>query len=88
MATTALGSIKLLIMNPEQKVFEGTVTSIFIQGDTGEYELLPYHYPVLGLLCQGRIIIDWKYAIYVKKGIARFFKNDCVILVELDQEKT
>lgn len=77
-----LGSFKLLIMNPDRVIFKGEVESLFLQGDTGEYELLPYHYPVLGLLREGRIIIDWKFYVPIKKGVIKFFKNDCVILVE------
>ena len=80
-----LGNFKLLILDAEKKIFEGEIMSLFIQGDTGEYEVLPYHYPILGLLKQGQIIIDWKYFIDVRKGIIKFFKNDCVIIVELDQ---
>lgn len=77
---------KLLIMDPDRIIFDGQAAYLFLQGDTGEYEIMSYHYPVLGLLRQGQIVIDWKYAIPVKKGIVKFFMNDCVILIELDEE--
>lgn len=80
----ALGNFKLLVMDAARKIFEGQVVNIFVQGDTGEYEILPHHYPLLGLLKHGQLIIDWKYFIPVKKGILKFIKNDCVVLVELD----
>ena len=80
-----LGKFKLFVMDATKKIFEGDVESLFLQGNTGEYEILSYHYPVLGLLKQGKIIIDWKYFVAIKKGIAKFFKNDCVILVELEE---
>lgn len=82
-----LGSFKLKIMNPDRMVFEGEVGSVFIQSDTGEFEILAYHYPILCLLKQGQLIIDWKFAIPVKRGLARFFRNDCVIVAELLQEE-
>ncbi|MDD5421830.1 MAG: hypothetical protein WC592_00020 [Candidatus Omnitrophota bacterium] len=78
------GKISLKVMNADMVVFAGAVDSIFLQGDTGEFELLPYHYPVLSLLRQGKIIINWSNYIPIRKGVVKFFKNDCVILIDLD----
>ncbi|MDD4294495.1 MAG: hypothetical protein PHP69_03155 [Candidatus Omnitrophica bacterium] len=80
-----VGKFKLSVMDPDKNIFDGEIESLFLQGDNGEYEIQPYHYPVLGLLREGQIIIDWKYSISIKKGILRFFKNDCVILVEMSE---
>ncbi len=85
MAVASLGTFKVLIIDAEKRIFEGNVSSLFIQGDTGEFELMSYHYSVLSLLKQGQVIMDWKYFIDVRKGILKFFKNDCVIIVELDE---
>ncbi len=63
-------------------IFENDVTSLFIIGDRSEYELLAYHYPLIGLVQQGDIIIDWKRRIPVRSGVLRFFANECTILVE------
>ena len=65
-------------------IYEGDAEHLFLPGETGEFELLPYHYPVLSLLKAGHIIVDWKYSIAIKKGLVKFFKNDCVVIVELD----
>ena len=69
-------------MTPDALVYENEVQSLFLTGDRGEYELLPYHYPVLGILDKGNIIVDWKESIPIKFGIVRFFANDCIVLVE------
>jgi F-type H+-transporting ATPase subunit epsilon len=79
----ALGKFNLTILDPDRKIFEGQATNLFIQGDTGEFELMPFHYPVLSLLREGHVIIDWKHSVSVKSGIIRFFKNECVVIVEL-----
>ena len=81
-----LGIFDLKIMNPDRIIFEGEISNLFVQGDTGEFEILPYHYPVLSLLREGTLIIDWKYSLPVKKGVLRFFKNACVVLVEMHKE--
>ena len=75
-------TFKLTVMTPDLLVYEGEIQSVFLTGDQGEYELLPYHYPVLGILPESNIIIDWKESIPIKFGLIRFFANDCIILVE------
>ncbi len=75
-------TFKLTVMTPDALLYQNEVESVFLTGDRGEYELLPYHYPVLGILSQGHIIVDWREAIPIKFGIVKFFANDCVILVE------
>ncbi|MFA6636323.1 MAG: hypothetical protein WCV56_04385 [Candidatus Omnitrophota bacterium] len=75
----------LLIMDPDRVIFEGKVSSLFLKGDTGEFEILPFHYPVLSLLAEGDIVIDWKSVLAIKSGILRFFMNECVIIVELKE---
>lgn len=81
-------TFKLTVMTPDALVYENEVESIFLTGDRGEYEILPYHYPILGILKRSDIIIDWKESIPIKSGLIRFFANDCIILIEpLPQEK-
>ncbi len=80
-------TFKLTVMTPDTLVYENEVQSVFLMGDKGEYELLPYHYPVLGILKKSDIIIDWKESISIKKGVIRFFANDCIVLVELEIKK-
>ncbi len=80
-------TFKLTVMTPDALVYENEVESIFLTGDRGEYEILPYHYPVLGILKKGRIIIDWRESITIKAGLIRFFANDCIILVEMELKK-
>jgi len=79
---SAPGVFNLRVLNPDKMVFEGEISSLFLEGDTGEFEILPYHYPVLSLLKPGRMIIDWRYYIPLKKGLVRFFMNECVVIIE------
>ena len=70
------------ILSPKNIVFESNINSLFIIGDRSEYELLAYHYPLVGLIKKGDIIIDWKKRIPIRSGILRFFANECTILIE------
>lgn len=79
-------TFKLTVMTPDKLIYENEVHSLFITGDKGEYELMPYHYPVIGILKQGNAIINWRESIPVKAGIVRFFANDCIILIEQEAQ--
>ena len=81
------GTFKCIIMSPKSLIYENEVQSIFLTGDRGEYELLAYHYAVLGILKQGSIIINWKDSVPIKAGVVRFYANECIILVE-EEAKT
>ena len=76
-----------VILSPKNLIFEDDVSRLYIIGDRTEYELLAFHYPLIGLVQQGDIIIDWKRKIPIRSGILRFFANECTILVE-ETEKT
>ena len=76
------GNFRCIVLSPKRLIFEGEVLSVFIQGDRGEYELLAYHYPLIGLVKQGEIVIDWDKTIPVESGVVRFFANECTVLVE------
>ncbi len=78
---------RCVILSPKNLIFEDEVNSLYIMGDRTEYELLVYHYPLVGLVQEGDIIIDWKYKVPVRSGILRFFANECTILVE-ETDKT
>ena len=77
-----MASFSLKILNPKHVVFEGQVESVFLPGDQGEFELLTYHAPIVSLLREGWIVIDWQRKIPIKKGMVRFMDNECVILLD------
>jgi len=75
-------TFKISVMTPEALLYQNEVESAFFTGDKGEYELLPYHYPVLGILAESNIILNWREAVPIKFGVLKFFANDCIVLVE------
>ncbi len=77
-----VGKFKCVILSPNNLVYEKEVTSLFLTADKGEFEILAYHYPLIAVLVKGDIIIDGKERIPVAGGVARFFANECTILIE------
>ena len=76
------GTFKCMVMSPRALIYGNDVSSVFLTGDRGEYELLAHHYPVLGILKKSSIVIDWKESIPIHAGIVKFYANECIILVE------
>ncbi|MDE0837487.1 MAG: hypothetical protein OSB41_00385 [Kiritimatiellae bacterium] len=74
--------MKLRILNPKDTIFSGDVKSVFVQGDRGEFEILDYHAPIVSLLRKGEITVDGKTRFPVKKGIVKFFKDECLVLLD------
>ena len=79
---TYKGNFKCIILSPKKLIYEKEIQSVFLTGDRGEYELLAYHYPLIGSLKKSNIIINWNERIPIKGGVIRFFANECIILIE------
>ena len=77
-----MATFALKVLNPKQIVFQGQAESVFLPGDAGEFELLAYHAPILSLLKEGEIVVDWKTRIPIKKGMVRYLSGECVILLD------
>ena len=74
--------IEVSIINQAQVIFEGVANSVIVPGDFGEFEVLPFHWPIVSLLTKGEIIID-NMGFPISRGIARFGEEKLVALVEL-----
>lgn len=83
---TNLGNFKCIILSPNRLIYENEIQSIFLTGDKGEYELLAYHYPLIGVLVKSRIVINFNESIGINGGVVRFFANECTIIAEEEIE--
>ena len=75
-------TFKLSVLNAQALIYSAEVKSLILTGDEAEYELLPYHAPLMGVLKKSEIIIDHKLAIPILKGLVKFYDNTCYILAE------
>ena len=73
---------KATILTPNRVVYEGEAWSVFLPGTTGEFEVLEFHKPIISLLRRGKIVIDWKKEIAIKKGAVKMVKDELVAIVE------
>lgn len=73
---------RLRVMSLVRTLFDDEVESVFLQGDEGEYELLPFHYPLIGALVDSDIRVSNQPALRIRSGVVLFDNNTCIILVE------
>lgn len=74
--------MKVKILNPKHVLYDGEAKSVFLPGDLAEFEIMDFHAPIVSLLRPGRVIVDWEKSIPIKKGMVKYDKNECMILVE------
>lgn len=63
-------------------LFDGDVKSVYLRGDEGEFELLPYHYPLMAALPEGVVKIREHDPIPIRSGVVMFNENRCTIICE------
>jgi F0F1-type ATP synthase epsilon subunit len=62
------------------------VESVYFMGDEGEYELMAYHYPLIGALPEGEVRIAGHANVPLRAGVVLFQQNSCVVIVEESEE--
>ena len=77
-----MATFRLRVMSLMRVLFDEEVRSVYLFGDEGEYELLPFHYPLLGALPEGEIRIAGHESVPLRTGIVSFVNNQCTIIIE------
>jgi len=80
--TVAAMTFRLSVLNADKVIYDGEVRTVFITGDKTEYELLPYHSPLMGVMNRCNILVDQHLLIPVESGLVKFHNNKCVIIAE------
>lgn len=77
--------MKLEIITPEKKLFEGEVKYVYLPGSAGALGILDHHAPLITTLKEGELRIDTgsdKKSFTVKGGVVEVLNNKVIILAE------
>ncbi len=77
--------MKLEILTPDSKIFEGEVRSVTVPGTMGSFEVLNDHAPVISTLEDGKVIIRTdkdEETIFIKGGVIEVLNNHIMVLAE------
>ena len=77
--------MKLEILTPDTKIFEGEVRSVTVPGTMGSFEVLNDHAPIISTLEDGKVIIRTdkeEETIFIKGGVIEVLNNHIMVLAE------
>ncbi len=78
--------MQLEIITPENKLFEGSVSSVQLPGLEGKFEMLNDHAPIISILTKGNIrVIDTnnKTELFkINNGVVEMQNNKIIVLAE------
>lgn len=81
--------MKLNILTPEKKVFEGEIEAINVPTPLGFITVLPHHISLLSAVSSGKIKVktaNEEKTIYSYGGVIEVFKNKAVLLLRRYEE--
>ena len=74
--------MKVTVLSPRRVIHEGLAHRVFLPGDLAEFEILDYHAPIVSLLRTGDVVVDGHTRVPIHRGMVKFDRNECMILVE------
>ena len=74
---------ELEVLSLKGLIFEEDVSSVYLFGVEGEFELLPYHFPLLAAIVESEIQIKGFDSLPVWLGVVMFRDNQCTIIAEM-----
>lgn len=77
--------MKLTVLTPEKKLFEGDITGVKVPGANGSFEILKDHAPIVSALDKGvvRINENGGFKSYeIESGFVECLNNNVTVLVE------
>ncbi len=78
--------MKLEILTPDKKLFEGEIRSVTVPGTMGSFEVLKDHAPIISTLEDGKVIIRTieksEEVILIKGGVIEVLDNHIMVLAE------
>ena len=73
--------IEVRIISPEGVVYEGKAERVIMPGESGVFEVLPFHKRLMSRLLSGTVLID-EHPIPIYRGVVRVESNAVTIIME------
>jgi len=78
--------VKIEIITPEKKVYEGNIRSLKVPGKKGAFQVLKDHAAIVSTLIQGRVTVTDMNGIEsdfdIEGGVVEVSKNTIILLAE------
>lgn len=77
--------MKLTVLTPEKKLYEGEVTGVKLPGINGSFEILKNHAPIISALAEGDLRIqaaEGTKNFQISSGFVEGLNNNVTVLIE------
>jgi F-type H+-transporting ATPase subunit epsilon len=84
MLTTDTKTMHLIILTPDQKVFEGSIQKATFPGSAGSFQVLKDHAPLVSTLQKGAILYGGErqeHVLAIEKGLVEVLNNIITVLI-------
>ena len=79
--------MKLIVLSPKKEVFKGSIKSVKVPGQNGQFEILNNHAPIVSALTEGEVRVitsqDETKKFNIQKGFVEVLNNEVSLLVRL-----
>ena len=79
-------TFNLQVVSLRGMAFDDMVEAVYLTGDDGEFELLPFHHPLMASIPEGDLKIAGHGSIPIKVGVLSFKNNQCRIIAEVGSD--
>jgi F-type H+-transporting ATPase subunit epsilon len=77
--------MKLTILSPGKKIFEGEIQTSKFPGDLGQFQVLKGHASIISILKKGHIVYqdinNINYTTKVENGIVEVLNNNIIVII-------
>lgn len=74
--------MKIEILSPDKKLFEGKIKAVTLPGKEGQLQVLDNHAPLFALLRKGEVIVGKDKKIPIFSGVVEVLNNKIIILIK------
>jgi len=76
--------MKVSIVSPEQTLYSGEADGVKLPGESGSFEVLQNHAPIISTLSAGKVICvgETPYEVEIKGGFVEVARNEVSVCIE------
>jgi len=73
--------LDVLVLTPQEILFEGKAKSVILPGESGVFEVQPFHKRIMSRLISGVVFVDSE-SLSIRRGIAMVENNKVTVIAE------
>jgi len=73
--------LDVLVLTPQEILFEGKAKSVILPGESGVFEVQPFHKRIMSRLISGVVFVDSE-SLSITRGIAMVENNKVTVIAE------